>query len=171
MIHRVLHAIFLFGGCLVFLLSVVNPFLAYSPWMIGGRSEFVYWSYRSSFTSWTPTDWKYVTTVRNLSFWDLWHGSRELAHLGLSWAFILMFAVQVATIPAAALSFLFKKGGILQPAPMILSFLVALIMVYVRARLMDFLAGLGDFLVGFWLTCLSIVLFSTCYVLFVTRRV
>lgn len=164
LVRRVLHAILLLGGCLLFLLSVVNPFLVYSEWSMRGGLEFVYWSYRSSWTSWTPTDPGYVTRVRNLSFWDYWYGSWELTYSGLSSAFILMFIVQVATLPVAALSFLFKKE-ILQHVSIMLSSLVALIMVYARVRLMDFMGGRADFSVGFWLTCFSIVLFSICYAL------
>ena len=159
-----------FLGILFFLFSLIFPFY-YERWSP------VLPPLLSQAQSWSTYYWSYVASEHNVNalsqlhvsqYWfsDYWFSS-GFPGLGIPWAFISMFMVQLLTLAAGLVSARFCRRNLLL-FPFLLSSAVAVLMTYEGEKISgDAPAGAlsGGYRVGYYLVFPSLAMFLFAFLL------
>lgn len=151
-------------ACLVFLVSILMPFLTVPHFLADGHARWAtYWSYKVAIKK---VELGQVTQDKTLLFNNYWFTiESHLVNLRAPWVFITMFFVQLLTM-IAGLSSLYLRGWKIQIIPPITSMSVTLLMIYMYMQAEKWTLGLLKYELGYWLTYLSTILFLLKFILY-----
>jgi len=157
-------------GCLLFLGSIVFPFLncSYVPLIVAEyhhSRESQLWSFRchdTRYYSWLGPHLDVVTEEE--WFYYYWFHDDFIVESGLSWTLMFLFIIQIFTLTTEAASLSINKR-IFALMPAILCPIVIGLMIYTYVRLHEISWGLNIYLQGYWLTYPSEALFITNFLL------
>ena len=147
-------------GCLFFMFSFIFPFCFVGLAVPGGRTSTCYWSYEYDYH--VVADLRGSGSIHQL-FSDYWFNPSLSVVPSISWALILLFAVQILTL-AFGVAFVVSNRRTLSFEPILFGVAALVLMTYTGEMLFRSFYS-NQYQLGYYLVYPSVVLFLCAFAL------